>query len=643
MNSSFHETTLPFHRTGSLTNRANRYSADNHWVKSATDKDQKKRPPKHSAENDSPLSSSSSSSLIKSSTNNSSTHLDAELSKNKQSPNEDNLDLDEYASCNESSFMRRANIRHSRKTALNRTSSNINAATNGGANQSTNESNHLLNFLNNGLEQNRELTSNRHGIVIMSNIDFNQPELSAERSRNEPKPEPNPEKSDKTDDYSKPVTLRRAVSTSEADLALKYSNRREIISAALPEETSQGEEAESRSQSRSSNRLSGLKKLGSLYKQFEDDDDFMSHRSNKTKHADQTSTPNKAGTSPTESNKPSHEARRRSSLYLPSSEGLAAQPSKYLTSLTKDEPVYTINRANLEAKRALFEAKKPAEASQRNSLHLSSGDVNQASSNQDEHAPIVRNSKFRYSTYLPSETTPPTVFKQHANGIVSNCIMKFESNSPKTTSSTVSSSHNTSLSSESSQLAETTSNDESNANSSVSVSIGPLRNSHLSIKRVSSVRVTPMEFAGEADVKLREAEQNKKVKSLSRNWELMASRAAKNEPVTGVKSSSSFSFSARPAKIVEKIEKFNSSQPGANLNSTFTISEIDCKKARTQSGGTNSDDFEMGSSKDDGFETQSNASSSQNGDTTIQIKAEKASCDILPQKNNQIADSRVNS
>ena len=44
MNGSFHEMIQqPFHRTGSLTNRMNRYTTDNHWVKSATDKEHRKK------------------------------------------------------------------------------------------------------------------------------------------------------------------------------------------------------------------------------------------------------------------------------------------------------------------------------------------------------------------------------------------------------------------------------------------------------------------------------------------------------------------------------------------------------------------------------------------------------------------------
>ena len=103
-------------------------------------------------------------------------------------------DLDEYASNNETSFVRRSSIRLSRKSTsnphqrptMNGSGSFLGSSSNVSQNNVPNESNFLINFLNNGLEQNRELlpspisatstatnvSSNRHGIVITSNIDF---------------------------------------------------------------------------------------------------------------------------------------------------------------------------------------------------------------------------------------------------------------------------------------------------------------------------------------------------------------------------------------------------------------------------------------------------------------------------------------
>ena len=170
-----------------------------------------------------------------------------------------------------------------------------------------------------------------------------------------------------------------------------------------------------------------------------------------------------------------------------------------------------------------------------------------------------------------------------------------------------------------------------------------------------------------------------KVKSISKNWELLASNnsrlnlTSRNEliPVCGakLKASSSFSYDSntrsRPKNIVEKIEKFNAAnfsasnqtlnqqqqqqqiripsshhQQQQHYSSTSTLtspSQANNEKVRVNSGGTNSDDYE--GSKDDGFETQSNASSSQNGDnnnnnttTTIHLKSNKApatNCDLI--------------
>ena len=75
-----------------------------------------------------------------------------------------------------------------------------------------------------------------------------------------------------------PITLRRSMSTTQADQAINKT-RRDMFSAALSEETenrnteSQKTASTQNTQSsKPSNRLSGLKKLGSLYKTFEDDD-----------------------------------------------------------------------------------------------------------------------------------------------------------------------------------------------------------------------------------------------------------------------------------------------------------------------------------------------------------------------------------
>ena len=143
--------------------------------------------------------------------------------------------------------------------------------------------------------------------------------------------------------------------------------------------------------------------------------------------------------------------------------------------------------------------------------------------------------------------------------------------------------------------------------------------------------------------------QETKVKSISKNWESIASsNLNKNDyptltsnPITKLKTSNSFSYESnllrsRPKEIVEKIEKFNLNsnvslnqfqqkikipktlppqQQYSSSSSLTSPSQINNQKTRVNSGETNSDDCD--GSKDDGFETQSNASSSQNSDNNL--------------------------
>jgi hypothetical protein len=142
--------------------------------------------------------------------------------------------------------------------------------------------------------------------------------------------------------------------------------------------------------------------------------------------------------------------------------------------------------------------------------------------------------------------------------------------------------------------------------------------------------------------------QETKVKSISKNWELMASLNVNKTDCSSapskLKSSNSFSHDSnmirsRPKQIVEKIEKFNSNSNNIVSNNQFqqkikipkthlqqqysssssltSPSQINSQKTRVNSGGTNSDDCD--GSKDDGFETQSNASSSQNSDNNLKL------------------------
>jgi len=133
------------------------------------------------------LNNSSSPSLVKYPLPNSFNKTDAVLTDTckplKQSITDD---LDEYASNHQSSFCRRISIRKSRKSPFNSHNSEISThrqSLNNGllgssllngvssniqsqSNQSASESNFLLSFLNSSFEQNREISSNRNGIVI---------------------------------------------------------------------------------------------------------------------------------------------------------------------------------------------------------------------------------------------------------------------------------------------------------------------------------------------------------------------------------------------------------------------------------------------------------------------------------------------
>lgn len=81
------------------------------------------------------------------------------------------------------------------------------------------------------------------------------------------------------------VTLRRSVSVNQVDKVTKNQYRREITSELMTEENMSEIEAQSaidKNDEKSNRRLSGLKKLGSLYKTFEDDfEKQKSRQSNK--------------------------------------------------------------------------------------------------------------------------------------------------------------------------------------------------------------------------------------------------------------------------------------------------------------------------------------------------------------------------
>ena len=95
-------------------------------------------------------------------------------------------------------------------------------------------------------------------------------------------------------------------------------------------------------------------------------------------------------------------------------------------------------------------------------------------------------------------------------------------------------------------------------------------------------------------------EKQQKVKSLSKNWELIANKNNSKVEITAKPACT------RPTKVIEKIERLNS-------NNLIQLIAQQQHELSDLVSGNNSDDNEM--SKDDGFETQSNASSSQTSDT----------------------------
>ena len=343
------------HRTGSISNKTNRITriiSENNLTESCNGKENNGDSAFDSIYI---LNNSSTPSLVKIPFQNSFNKTDSieteSYHKNlKQSTTDD---LDEYASNNQASFTRRISIRKNRKLPHStekrqsfnnvyvNSSSFLGAGSNIQPSQTASESNFLLSFLNNGLEHNREISSNRNGIFI--NIGDSSESQNNLESKNKIECQESTDKKNCDDlyyedntnvenefdnfDTSKPVTLRRSQSTTEVDmLNSKLQKRREIISAIVLTEEKEKQNGASqheinnpkkascpndngiitidsqisadttvnnannsnftqlqRCQSRSSNRLSGLKKLESLYKAFKDDDDdfFSNQKSNR--------------------------------------------------------------------------------------------------------------------------------------------------------------------------------------------------------------------------------------------------------------------------------------------------------------------------------------------------------------------------
>ncbi len=279
-----------------------------------------------------------------------------------------------------------------------------------------------------------------------------------------------------------------------------------------------------------------------------------------------------------------------------------------------------------------------------------------------------RQSRFRYSSYLNeidltnsnnqllqiktsnSSSQIQNSCSNNNSGIVTDRIFKFENQfltSPK--------SINTSVTTNSILLDlddSITSNSFQPLSTSTCISISNSlcannTNNNLTIKKVN-----PIDLANTTLISNNNnnncTSSDQKVKSISKNWEQIVN---KNNNGSLMKSSASFSHGyTRPTSIAQKIEKFTQKQSISNtINNQKTIenainkknqNDIDtAAKLRMNSGGTNSDEY-YEASKDDGFETQSNASSSHNNhenEVNEQHVSKKDKCD-----SNKIMQSNKN-
>jgi hypothetical protein len=500
-------------------------------------------------------------------------------------------DLDDYATVNECNLIKRSNpVRISRKLALNRiiahSHSNVNTNL---SHQNLVEASYLLDFLNKGLEENRELPLNsnsRSNSNTVSNVELNKNVTTAittdspaslislkrhssvgcldsstikNKLTESERSESNFDKlsqetlcfqeassncnldSDTSNNITTTTTikvpLRRCSSTSECDLSynrLNFRNRREITSAVLHEEatneseTMYSDETTTRSQSKSSTRLSGLKKLGSLYKTFEDDD-FKLKR-----------------TTTTISNSKTNEQEINESNMQTSS----------VTNLNDLHKTGSI-KSNLEAKRALFENNKSTSNLLVNSLSSSS---------------------------LASCIVAPS--------IVTNRIMKFETQKESSNNNNNNKKVNNSVI-----------NNKTNQSNELTTSVSFCSSFSSSMSETNEL-FSPLSSSPKTasdNWTSNYLDKQQKVKSLSKNWELIANKnnqLNKNDLTT---KSNNIMRSV-------KLEQMISNNSNNNLIQLMSQSAEE-KDSLNDGSGNNSDDNE--GSKDDGFETQSDTNSVQ--------------------------------
>lgn len=210
-----------------------------------------------------------------------------------------------------------------------------------------------------------------------------------------------------------PVVLRRSQSTSEYDnnnathyYKPLFRSRREIPTLGLSEEDSESQQVKLRNQSKSSNRLSGLKKLGSLYKTFEDDDINLSHHHQQNKASG--------------SGRSSNQFEENLSFQVDEKNGVDAE--KESQEVKSHSFMSSMDPSGLESKRVLFEANKKAAQEKQISGAVAAAAVLSSNSGYNEKHPTQlqaaafnRSSKLRHTVH------------QNASNLVTDRIIKFES------------------------------------------------------------------------------------------------------------------------------------------------------------------------------------------------------------------------
>ena len=333
-----------------------------------------------------------------------------------------------------------------------------------------------------------------------------------------------------------------------------------------------------------------------------------------------------------------------------------------------------ISSSRIDSKRSLFEATDKKQPNSNGNSCVSIDNLNDSfmNSNTSISASKPKQSRFRYSSYLneidltnsnnqllqvkTNNSNSQTQNSCNNNGIVTDRILKFENqflSSPKSVNTSVTTNSimldlDDSISSNSFQPL--------SASTCISISNSACVNNTNNVNNLTIKKVNPIDLANTTltnnnnDIN----QSDQKVKTISKKWEQIVNKNNNNNNNgSSLKSSASFSHGyTRPTSIAQKIEKFTQKQQQSSSNTTNNNQKmletiinknsqngLDTAKLRMNSGGTNSDEY-YEASKDDGFETQSNASSSHNNhenEVNDHHECNKEKCD-----SNTIIQLRVN-